>query len=157
MEDINKGRKNNNLPPFHFQILWCFRVSSKQQGLLGRVGSWPSSSARKSHLPGHPDLDIRHRIYRYTYIYIGELGYDKPLYDGLLSITDDMLGPIPMHIKYVYWTMRRPDSVCRNLANANQYHGTHDATYDVISYIRTVLLFLLYHQAVFSSGSDTGT
>ena len=31
----------------------------------------------------------------------GELGYDGPLYDGLLSMTDDMLGPSPMHIKYV--------------------------------------------------------
>ena len=32
---------------------------------------------------------------------IGELGYDGPLYDRLLSMTDDMLGPSPMHIKYV--------------------------------------------------------
>ena len=30
----------------------------------------------------------------------GELGYDRPLYDGLLHMTDDMLGPSPMHIKY---------------------------------------------------------
>ena len=30
----------------------------------------------------------------------GELGYDRPLYGGLLSMTDDMLGPSPMHIKY---------------------------------------------------------
>ena len=30
----------------------------------------------------------------------GELGYDGPLYDGFLHITDDMLGPSPMHIKY---------------------------------------------------------
>ena len=33
--------------------------------------------------------------------YTGELGYDGPLYDGLLSMTDDMLGPNPLHIKYV--------------------------------------------------------
>ena len=35
----------------------------------------------------------------------GELGYDVPLYDGLLAMTDDMNGPSPMHIKcvsYVY-------------------------------------------------------
>ena len=25
----------------------------------------------------------------------GELGYDRPLYNRLLSMTDDMLGPIP--------------------------------------------------------------
>ena len=31
----------------------------------------------------------------------GELGYDGPLYDRFLSITDNMLGPSPMHIKYV--------------------------------------------------------
>ena len=32
--------------------------------------------------------------------YTDELGYDEPLYDVLMSMTDDMLGPIPMHIKY---------------------------------------------------------
>ena len=30
----------------------------------------------------------------------GELGYDGPLYDGFLHMTDDMLGPSPMHIMY---------------------------------------------------------
>ena len=30
----------------------------------------------------------------------GELGYDGPLYDGFWHMTDDMLGPSPMHIKY---------------------------------------------------------
>ena len=32
--------------------------------------------------------------------YTGELGYDRPLYDGFLHMTDDMLRPSPMHIKY---------------------------------------------------------
>ena len=32
--------------------------------------------------------------------YTGELGYDRPLYDRFLHMTDDMLGPSPMHIKY---------------------------------------------------------
>ena len=32
----------------------------------------------------------------------GELGYDGPMYDGFLHMTDDMLGPSPMHIKYMY-------------------------------------------------------
>ena len=36
----------------------------------------------------------------FLYIYTGELGYDGPLYDGFLHMTDDMLGPSPMHIKY---------------------------------------------------------
>ena len=31
----------------------------------------------------------------------GELGYDGPLYDGFLHMTDDMLGPSAMHIKYL--------------------------------------------------------
>ena len=30
----------------------------------------------------------------------GELGYDGPQYDRFLHMTDDMLGPSPMHIKY---------------------------------------------------------
>ena len=32
--------------------------------------------------------------------YTGELGYDGPLYDGFLHMTDNVLGPSPMHIKY---------------------------------------------------------
>ena len=30
----------------------------------------------------------------------GELGYDEPLYDRFLHMTDGMLGPSPMHVKY---------------------------------------------------------
>ena len=30
----------------------------------------------------------------------GELGYDGSLYDGFLHMTDSMLGPSRMHIKY---------------------------------------------------------
>ena len=30
----------------------------------------------------------------------GELGYDRPLYDRFLHMTDNVLGPSPMHIKY---------------------------------------------------------
>ena len=37
----------------------------------------------------------------------GKLGYDGPLYDRLLSMTDDMLGPSPMHIKYVSYEYDR--------------------------------------------------
>ena len=36
-----------------------------------------------------------------------ELGYDGPLYDGLLSMTDNMLGPSPMHMKYVSYVYDR--------------------------------------------------
>ena len=65
----------------------------------------------------------------------GEPGYPGPLYARLLAMTDNMLGPSPMHIKYVYWTMRRPDSVCRHSATTDLYHGTHNAIYDVISIV----------------------
>ena len=36
----------------------------------------------------------------YNIKYTGELGYDGPLYVGFLHMTDNMLGPSPMHIKY---------------------------------------------------------
>ena len=38
--------------------------------------------------------------YLFNYSCTGELGYDGPPYNGLLHMTDDMLGPSPMHIKY---------------------------------------------------------
>ena len=37
----------------------------------------------------------------------GELGYDGPLYDGLLPMTDDVFGRSPMHIKYVSYVYDR--------------------------------------------------
>ena len=39
-------------------------------------------------------------IYKSNTKYTGELGYEGPLYDGYLHMTDDMPGPNPMHIKY---------------------------------------------------------
>ena len=41
------------------------------------------------------------------YWYTGELGYDGPLYDRFLHMTDDMLGPSPMHIKYLSYAYDR--------------------------------------------------
>ena len=46
----------------------------------------------------------------------GELGYDGPLYDRFLHMTDDMFGPSPMHIKYSsyvydYFAYARPISL----------------------------------------------
>ena len=35
-----------------------------------------------------------------SFTYTGELGYDGPLYDRFLHMTDDILGPSLMHIKY---------------------------------------------------------
>ena len=47
----------------------------------------------------------RHRLNRFgvkhNHIHTGELGYDGPLYDRFLHMTDNMLGPSPMHIKYL--------------------------------------------------------
>ena len=37
----------------------------------------------------------------------GKLAYDRPLYARLLAMTDDMLGPSPMHIKYVLYVYNR--------------------------------------------------
>ena len=37
-----------------------------------------------------------------------ELAYDGPLYAGLLAMTDNMLGPSPMHINYVSYVYDRP-------------------------------------------------
>ena len=42
------------------------------------------------------------RVFCESYIMnTGKLAYDGPLYARLLAMTDDMLGPSPMHIKYV--------------------------------------------------------
>ena len=37
----------------------------------------------------------------------GELGYDRPLYNRFLHMTDVMLGPSPMHIKYSSYVYNR--------------------------------------------------
>ena len=47
------------------------------------------------------DEIINHVLFGLFFYYTGELGYDRPLYDGLMSMIDDLLGPSPMHIKYV--------------------------------------------------------
>ena len=39
--------------------------------------------------------------------YTGELGYDGPLYDRFLHMTDNMLGPSPMYIKYLSYVYDR--------------------------------------------------
>ena len=36
----------------------------------------------------------------YSFGYTGELGYDGPLHDGFLHMTDNMPCPSPMHIRY---------------------------------------------------------
>ena len=58
-----------------------------------------------------------------SYLYTSELGYPGPLYAGPLAMIDDMLGPSPM---------RRPDSLCRNSTNRDQYDHTQDAIYDAL-------------------------
>ena len=35
-----------------------------------------------------------------TNAYTSEFGYGGPVYDGFLHMTDNMLAPSPMHIKY---------------------------------------------------------
>ena len=43
----------------------------------------------------------------WSYVSTGKLGHERPLYDGLLSMTDGTLGPSPMHIKYVSYVYDR--------------------------------------------------
>ena len=42
--------------------------------------------------------------------------WDHCTYARLLAMTDNMLGPSPMHIKYVYWTMCRGNK-CKSRVN----------------------------------------
>ena len=56
--------------------------------------------------------DIHCTLYAYSAhdqykINTGELGYDGPLYDRFLHMTDDMLGPSSMHIKYLSYVYNR--------------------------------------------------
>ena len=37
----------------------------------------------------------------------GELRCDEPLYEGFIQMTDNMLGPSPMHIKYLSYVYDR--------------------------------------------------
>ena len=52
----------------------------------------------------HPPEDLEQVIHPHA---TGELGYDGPLYYRLLSMVDDVLGPSPMHIKYVSYVYHR--------------------------------------------------
>ena len=83
----------------------------------------------------HQDRSLKTGRNSFLFANTGELGYEGPLYARLLAMTNNMLCPSPMHFKYVYWTMRRQDSVCRNSATTDQYHGIHDAIYNVISIV----------------------
>ena len=44
---------------------------------------------------------VSHWLLWYIDTSTGELGYDRPLYDRFLHMTDEMLDPSPMHIKYL--------------------------------------------------------
>ena len=46
-------------------------------------------------------LELNDSLHCFCCCCTGELGYDGPLYDRFLHMTDDMLGPSPMHIKYL--------------------------------------------------------
>ena len=78
-------------------------------------------------------------------IYTGELGYDGPLYDRFLYITDDMLGPSPMHImysSYVYdrfciWQTNFPGpikSVISKFTCSTTYQNKEPQQYRMISF-----------------------
>ena len=61
------------------------------------VFSWPRALAARVYcVIKYYQLEIKT-----IYLYTGELGYDGPLYYRFSHMTDNMLGPSPMHIKYL--------------------------------------------------------
>ena len=59
---------------------------------------WRTMDTRVSSSVGMINRKLRRYLLRLDGT--GELGYDGPLYDGFLHMTDDMLGPSLLHIKY---------------------------------------------------------
>ena len=68
--------------------------------MLWRIGmkwsKWKGPWNTHTHTHTHTQMTLA----AYLCINTGELGYDGPLYDRYLHMTDEMLGPSPMHIKY---------------------------------------------------------
>ena len=52
-------------------------------------------------------IECFHGYVNASYQNAGKLAYDRPLYARLKYMMDDMLGPSPMHIKYVSYVYDR--------------------------------------------------
>ena len=72
-------------------------------GISGPAGRADSGGGRAGLEARTGDTDFTYLVHTHTHKQspgTGELGYDGLLYDGILHMTDDMLGPSPIHIKY---------------------------------------------------------
>ena len=90
----------------------CDRQTNKQQAgimsifsidLLAMLHLWKSHIQMCHCILANNDRNLKETLYPVIFnkmTYTGELGYDGPLYDRFLHMTDNMLGPSPMHIKY---------------------------------------------------------
>ena len=68
-------------------------VAAKMAALFWYFGKYMKNNCSS-------ELNLQFFFKSATNLCTGELGYDGPLYDGFLHMTDDRLGPSPMHIKY---------------------------------------------------------
>ena len=64
----------------------------------------------------------------------GELAYDGPLYARFLAMTNDMLGPSPMHINYVSYLY---DRLCIGQTN---FPGPIESVICKVAFILTFLV-----------------
>ena len=83
----------------------------KKRGKI-KIPKTAQFSLSQFHLKGLGRLEKGYRLQKCN-VFTGELGYEGPLYDGFFHMTDDMLGPSPVHIKYssyvcdgfcIWWT-----------------------------------------------------
>ena len=68
--------------------------------VLFKQGIDKAIESPRAHNQLYPNIVYIDRKYKLPLPSTGELGYDGPLYDRFLHMTDDMLGPSPMHITY---------------------------------------------------------
>ena len=88
----------------YFAIASCFVLNPFVTNLLISVSisvsSFVKSSINTLKLNQPSWYCLSQVLYTETTYNIGELGYDGPLFNGFLHMTDDMLGPSPINIKY---------------------------------------------------------
>ena len=75
-------------------FICCIHIDTKE-----KVVMWPWSDHSQQRMSSRHIIIFCIEILKMFHV-TGKLGYDGPLYDGVLHMADDMLGPSPMHIKY---------------------------------------------------------
>ena len=122
---INQNNKSLNRKPFnHRQI--CHTKGSSNNPCIPIIYTMLACQLLAISLMKQSHWDLQYLMYYRKIIrnvndklYLarsntGELGYDGPLYDGFPFMTDAMLGPSPMHIKYVSYVY---DGSCTRRTN----------------------------------------